>query len=205
MKKILGLTVAVLLAIGAVGVGTWAYFSDTEQSTSNSMAAGTLDLTVDGVNTAVTTFSVTNKAPGDSGSGSTTLANAGSLSGELDIALSAITNTGGTSGEYGDSSGDLGGVAQIAVYIDVDQSGDWSSGDVGLKSDATTYSFPTALDYATIDSYDSDSWDAVETMAASASDDFIILWQIPTGAGNSIQGDSVSFDVTFTLEQAAVD
>jgi len=40
-------------------------------------------------------------------------------------------------------------------------------------------------------------------MATGASDDFIVLWQVPTSADNTIQGDSVSFDVTFTLEQAA--
>jgi len=205
MKKILGLTVAALIVIALVGAGTWAYFSDTETSANNSLTAGTLDLNVDGGNTAVTTFSVTGKAPGDSGSGSTTLASVGNLSGELDVVFSAITNTGGTSGEFGDSTGNLGGVAQIAVYIDVDSSGTWTSGDIGLKSDGTTYNHPTALDYAVIDNYGSDSFDAVETMAASASDDFIILWQIPTSAGNNIQGDSVSFDVTFTLEQAAAD
>lgn len=205
MKKILGLTVAAFLVIAFVGAGTWAYFSDTEGSTNNSLTAGTLDLTADGGDTPVTTFSVTGKAPGDSGSGSTTLANAGNLNGELDIAFSTITNTGGTSGEFGDSNGNLGAVAEIAVYVDVDSSGTWTSGDIGLKSDGTTYNNPTALDYAAIDNYGSDTFDAVETMATSASDDFIILWRIPTSAGNNIQGDSVSFDVTFTLEQAAVD
>ena len=205
MKKILGLTVAALIVIALVGAGTWAYFSDTENSANNSLTAGTLDLNVDGGDAAVTTFSVTGKAPGDSGNGSTTLASAGNLSGELDVAFSAITNTGGTSGEFGDSTGNLGAVAQIAVYIDVDSSGTWTRGDIGLKSDGTTYDHPTALDYAVIDNYGSDSFDAVETMATSASDDFIILWQIPTSAGNNIQGDSISFDVTFTLEQAAAD
>ncbi len=206
MKKILGLTVAALLVMALVGGGTWAYFSDTEASTDNSLTAGTLDLNIDGGNTAVTTFSVTDKAPGDSGNGSSTLANAGSLNGELDVTFSAITNTPGAGGtEYEGGSGELGANAEIAVYIDVDQSGDWSSGDIGLKSDGTTYNNPTALDYAAIDNYGSDSFDAVETIIASAADDFIILWRIPTTAGNDIQGDSVSFDITFTLEQAAAD
>ena len=44
MKKILGLTVAALLVIGLVGGGTWAYFSDTEESTGNVFSSGTLDL-----------------------------------------------------------------------------------------------------------------------------------------------------------------
>ena len=204
-KKIIGLVIAAVALAGSVGSGTWAYFSDTEQSTDDSLCAGTLDLNIDGDNDASNTFSVTAVAPGDSGNGSNVLANIGSLSGELDVEFSAITNTGGTTGEYGDSNGDLGGVAEIAVYLDIDQSGTWTDGDIGLKSDGTTYSHPTALDYDTIDNYASESWDAVGTMAASAADDFVALWQVPTTAGNNIQGDCVSFDVTFTLEQADAD
>ncbi len=205
MKKIFGLTIAALLVIGMVSGGTWAYFSDTESSTSNSLTAGTLDLNINGGNIAVTTFTASAVAPGDSGNGSSTLANIGTLGGELDITFSAITNTGGVGGEFGDSSGDLGGVAEIAVYIDVDQSGTWTAGDIGLKSDGTTYNNPTALDYDVIDNYDSESWDAVETMASSAGDGFIALWRVPAGAGNTIQGDSISFNITFILEQAAAD
>lgn len=206
MKKIVGLAIAAFMIITMVGGGTWAYFSDTESSTNNSLSAGTLDLNVDGGDAAVTTFSVSDVAPGDSGSDNTTLANAGSLSGELDISTSAITNTPGGGGtEYEGGSGELGANAQIAMYVDVDQSDDWSSGDIGLKSDNTTYNHPTALDYATIDSYDTKSWDAVETMAASGADNFVVMWQVPTGTGNDVQGDSISFDITFVLEQSAVD
>lgn len=206
MKRILGLTVAALMIITIVGGGTWAYFSDVENSANNSLTAGTLDLNIDGGNTAVTTFSLTNAAPGDSGTGNSALSNVGSLSGELDIEFSTITNTGGSGGgEYEDGNGDLGGVAEIAVFIDVDQSGGWSTGDIGLKSDGTTYNNPTALDYAAIDNYGNDSWDAIETMVSSIADDFIVMWRIPTSAGNNIQGDSISFSVAFTLEQADAD
>jgi spore coat-associated protein N len=205
MKKIVGLTMALLLVIGLVGVGTYAYFSDTESSTGNTLTAGTLDLNIDGGNTAVITFTASDVAPGDSGTGSSTLANVGTISGELDIATSATTNTPGAGGEFGGGSGELGASAQIAMYLDVDQSDTWTAGDIGLKSDGTTYSLPTTLDYDEIDDYASETWDAVEAMAASASDDIIVNWQVPTGAGNEIQGDSVSFDITFTLEQAAAD
>jgi predicted ribosomally synthesized peptide with SipW-like signal peptide len=54
MKKIIGLTIAAILIIGLVGVGTWAYFGDTEVS-SGSLAAGTLDLQVGGGSEAVIT------------------------------------------------------------------------------------------------------------------------------------------------------
>jgi predicted ribosomally synthesized peptide with SipW-like signal peptide len=206
VKKIIGLSIAVVLIIVTVGGSTWAYFSDFESSTNNSMVVGTLDLKIDGGDTAVNTFTVADVEPGDSGSGASILANSGSLSGELDVTFSTVTNIGGTGGgEYEDGIGHLGGVAQMAVYIDVDQSGSWSSGDIGLKSDSSNYYYPTALAYDIINNYDSDYFNAVETMAASAADNFRVEWSVPSGAGNNIQGDSVSFGVTFTLEQTGAD
>ena len=44
MKKILGLTIAVVLVIGLVAGGTWAYFSDVETTTGNTFTAGIIDL-----------------------------------------------------------------------------------------------------------------------------------------------------------------
>ena len=210
MKKILGLTVAALLVIGMVGGGTWAYFTDTEQSTNNSLTAGTLDLNIDAGNIAVTTFSASAVGPGDSGSGSSTLSNVGTYAGEFDIDFSAITNTPGAGGtEYEGGTGELGGVATMAVYLDINQNATFDAGDIELNTTgANAYDgvTNTTLDYATIDSYGSVSYDAViASMAALAADDFIALWQVPTSADNTIQGDSVSFDVTFTLEQAAAD
>ncbi len=209
MKKILGLTLAALVTIALIGGSTWAYFSDVESSTNNSLTAGVLDLNIDGYNEAVNTFSVTGKAPGDSGNGFSTLTNVGDFGGELDITFSAITNTGGTGGtQYEDGIGDLGGVAEMAVYIDVDQSHSWNTDDIGLKSSDNSHftnSGATPLDWAVINNYDSKKFDAVETMAAAAAHDLVLEWRIPTTADNSIQGDSVSCNVTITLEQGAVD
>ena len=69
MKKIVGLTISAILIIVTVGGATWAFFGDFESSTGNSLASGTLDLNIDGGDIAVTTFSVTDVEPGDSGSG----------------------------------------------------------------------------------------------------------------------------------------
>jgi len=199
LKKIIGLLSAVALVMAMVGGGTWAYFADTETSADNSLASGTLDLTIDGGNVVVTTFSESTVGAGDSGSGSSVLANVGSLGGCLSLEFSAITNTGGVSGEYSDGSGDLGAVAELAVYLDVDQNSVFDNSDIGLKHDGNTYSPPATLDYATINSYDSDAWADVMSLAAGAGADFVALWQVPATAGNEIQGDSVSFDVTFIL------
>jgi spore coat-associated protein N len=202
MKKIMGLTIAALLIIGIVGGGTYAYFSDTESSTGNTLSAATLDLKINGGDAAITTFDVSNVAPGDSGSANSTLRNAGSITGELDVATSAITNTpyaGG--GEFQDGTGDLGANAEIAMYIDIDMSGGPTAGDVGLKSDGTTYDPSVALDYDVIDNYDTENWDAVANMATAVSYGYRVEWRVDTSIGNAIQGDSVSFDVDFVLEQ----
>jgi len=47
LKKILGLTIAIVLIVGVVAGGTWAYFSDTETTTANTFTAGTIDISLD--------------------------------------------------------------------------------------------------------------------------------------------------------------
>ncbi|MFC2039082.1 TasA family protein [Chloroflexota bacterium] len=210
MKKILGLTVAALMVMGLVGGGTWAYFSDPESSPNNILTAGTLDLTIGGANDPLNILTVSAAQPGASGSNSTTLANIGSATGNISIAISSITNTessdDGTefvNDSINGSFGELGAAAELAIYIDIDQNASFDASDVGLKYDGTTYS-PSTLDYATVDSYASGSWSNIAQLAtsgAAAEDDIYILWQIPYGGGvdNSYQGDSVSVNMTFTL------
>jgi len=50
LKKIIGLTIAILAIIGLVVGGTLAYFTDTETSTDNTFTAGTIDIDVNGEN-----------------------------------------------------------------------------------------------------------------------------------------------------------
>jgi spore coat-associated protein N len=205
MKKIVGLIITALLIIGIVGGGTYAYFSDTESSTGNTLTAGTLDLNINGGNVAINTFDVGNVAPGDSGSANCTLANVGSIPGELDVTIAAINNTAGAGGtQYEGGSGELGANAEMALYFDVDESGGATAGDSGLKSDGTLYDPSVALDYDIINNY-VETWDAADNITAGISDSFVIDWQVPDLTGNDIQGDSVSFDITFTLEQPEVD
>ena len=46
MKKIIGLSVAIALIIALIGTGTWALFSDTEETLDNTFTAGIIDLEV---------------------------------------------------------------------------------------------------------------------------------------------------------------
>jgi predicted ribosomally synthesized peptide with SipW-like signal peptide len=207
MKKILGLTLAALMVMGLVGGGTWAYFSDPETSPNNVLTAGTLDLTIGGGNDPLNILTVSAAQPGDTGGNSTTLQNAGSATGNLTIEVGSVTNTESAAGlEFtGDSIngagvGELGGVALMAMYLDISAGGGFNGSDIGLANDGTTYS-PGTLDYQTVDSYDSDSWPNVDSMTTSESYDIFIMWQIPYGgsADNTFQGDTVSVNMTFTL------
>ena len=89
MKKILSLSIVALMVIGLVAGGTWAFFSDTETSTGNQFAAGTLDLTIDGGNTDVQIFDIdANDAyPGNDGTDYAAMKNVGSVTGNLSIQL----------------------------------------------------------------------------------------------------------------------
>ena len=285
MKRILGLSVAALLVMAVVGGGTWAYFTDVETITGSTFSAGTLDLTVGGAS-GVLSATVSDVVPGQGEttpvSASCTLTQTGSISAELDIGITAVNNTGGTFGQYGDSVGDLGGELLVAAFLDVGAGGTWGTSDIGLKSDSTTYTYsagiagqnatggttttlidtvnltqadnfyvgmiveitsgpaagearlitassqsgtsitvltafstaPTALSvytipnlqYDDIDSYAGADWDRISGVAwATSPDDFVLLWRVPTAVGNTIQGDSVDFDIAFTLEQEAAD
>lgn len=201
-----------VLIIGVVGVlagsATWAYFQDTEVSEDNTLTAGTLDLTLTNA-----PFTLTNKEPGDLGTETQTIKNIGSLAGELDVTFSVITNTestGATEFEADGGTGELGAAAEMMVFIDVDDSGTLTQNDIVLKSDGTVVTAPeTPVEndyFATINSYGEDDFNAaIASMGSNIERDVLFKWRIPTTVDNTIQGDSVSFDVTFTLEQADVD
>ena len=212
-KKIL-ISLSVISVITAIAIGgTMAYFSDTETSENNTFAAGTMDLDINGADIAVRTMNLSDLAPGDDGKGIATLKNSGSLSGELDIAMGTVTNYPCTDGkndgtEYCNANaGTLGANTEMALYVDVDGGGIWTSGDIGLKSDGSTYTSSISLDYDNIDNYSGVAWDDVYggLMVNGDQDGFVIDWKVSTDAGNGIQGDALEFDITFTLEQADKD
>jgi spore coat-associated protein N len=63
VKKILGISIAIVLIIGAVAGGTWAYFSDTETSGTNTFSAGTIDIAIDGENPWSGSFAIEDMKP----------------------------------------------------------------------------------------------------------------------------------------------
>jgi predicted ribosomally synthesized peptide with SipW-like signal peptide len=92
--KLGALIVALLVGAILVGAGTYAFWSDTGSSTSNTAEAGTMDVTIDGVNDGVTgNFSLTNAQPGETAGHTFTLRNAGSTAGDhAEVGVSFVEN-----------------------------------------------------------------------------------------------------------------
>jgi hypothetical protein len=154
--------------------------------------------------------------PNDSGSAASwQMQNLGTLSGDLNISISAITNnentrsdletaTGDTTG--GATEGELGANLNVSFWVDITNNG-WSSGDYYLKSDGTTVPYasePTlpAAAYDALNNYGSKSWTNVQTdLGAGSIGYFKADYILPLATTNVIQSDSSVFNITFTLTQ----
>lgn len=72
-----------LLLVGSVslalGAGTWAFLQDTDRSQENALVGGTLDLKLDGADTATAAFGLTDAKPTDSASHNFTITNEGDV------------------------------------------------------------------------------------------------------------------------------
>jgi hypothetical protein len=184
-----------LLMIGS----TLTYFSYAEAYAAPMPDTDRQSLKIGGDLSPVGTFNVSGLVPDANGRNSIRLVNDGDRTGQLGVSFSVINNTPGSIGEFADGTGDLGANLEIAVYIDVDGSGDWNSGDIGLRSNGDTYACPTALEYNAMDNYSDITWNSIESMTASTAQDFIIMWRIPFTVGNEIQDDSANLDISFFI------
>ena len=183
MKKILISLMAIALVIGLVGAGTVAWFSDTETSTGNTFTAGTLDLKVDGANDPLPVkFTLTDLAPGSSGTITYVLANVGSIDGYVDIEGVTVVNAPGATPESEPTpdQSELGANLLVTVTL-------------GTQ---TVYG-PAALNGF------AGNWDVSESLTAGSTINCVISWSIPDTVGNEIQGDIATVGMTFELAQTA--
>jgi predicted ribosomally synthesized peptide with SipW-like signal peptide len=91
MKKMLISLMAILLAVGLVGAGAFAYFSDVETSTGNTFTAGTLDL--DAGSSEVMHIVLANMKPGDTSVYyKWVLKNVGSIPGKLSVTFGTMND-----------------------------------------------------------------------------------------------------------------
>jgi len=200
VKKILGLTIAAIMVMGLVGGGTWAYFSDTETSTGNTFAAGTLDLEVDSDNPWTTTpISISDIAPGaNSGDVTITCENVGNLPGDLFLKISSVATTGGTSiypsGSPVASSEPewtIGGGASYSEVKDI---------DTKLTLNCTADSVPvTGIDSTLLSAMPS-TWTKIKD-DLSGSIDLVMSADLDSDTDNNYQGDVCTFTIELYLAQ----
>lgn len=196
MGKIL-LSLVMVGVVSALAVGTTsAYFSDTETSTGNTFAAGTLDLNLDGANTNVIKFTLANLVPGDTGTGYWTIKNVGTINGYLDLESKSIVNDDNLCNEpetaspdttCGAGEGELGANLNVALFVDVDKDGVLDGEDTSLYTGTLN-----GLVAATV---------ADISLNAGTEKYISMNWGIDSTVGNVIQSDSANVGMTFELGQ----
>lgn len=192
MKKAIGLAIAFVLAAGVIGVGTFAYFADTESSSANQFTAGTLDLKTDDADGVSQTMYATSMAPGDTeGPYTIVLKNSGSLDGStLDIAFSYVESD-GSSNSVDKNPDDTAAMMQVTTLT------------YGIDDLLTGVDDDEHNDNGYIDIYDLADSDlsSLTGISTSAPKDFIIAVQLRSDTGNDFQGDGITLTMTFTLNQ----
>jgi len=213
-KKILFSLMAIILAVGLVGAGAFAYFSDTETSTGNTFTAGTLDLLVttsgacsdvgkitvneqgDGLNDSVV---FANLAPGDSGSITWTITNTGTLPGMVMIHRTLSNDvdgvdtepellvdlTPGAAGELDNNMWLISTVTIDGVSTFVYEGNPWYANWMSLEA-----------------TYGPEQFDNLPKLLPANSVLVVTYnWSIPTTVDDVIQGDTFTLNLEMTLDQ----
>ena len=195
-RRVLGGLITVGGAAAAAGAGTYAWFSDEEESNDNTVTAGTLDLT--GANDEKITAKdmVPSQRIPSSGSNTISVTYDGSSTVtpvELDFStsLSEPTETNNTPDQ---SVTDLGNQLDVNT-AELVQSGTPST-TVNLKADHGV---------STVADLDGLSLDAALSLSPSDSVDFNLAFTFNQNAGNDFQGDGITIEATFTAEQEGRD
>ncbi len=199
MRKILGLTLAAVLVLALAGIGTWAYFSDTETSAGNELVAGTLDLTPDTPGAFIATL--TDLVPAaDNAVQSIEVTNAGNINAsQMDIDINITATDVDDTPLSPDGTGTAMTPAEFAEALKV-ESLTWLASNLltGITESGTDGN--TYIDLAEVASADLTGLTGLDagspgTLAIDVTldpdDDY----------GNDPQGDGVEIEVVFTLNQ----
>ena len=189
MKKILGLTIAFMLLISMGGIGTWAYFQDTETSTGNVLAAGTLDLKTDDVDGVTQTLYASNLKPGDIVPGSITLKNTGSVAGSsVDLVFAYGENDTGPNPSPMTADATAAVIEVTTLTLEgYDLLGGVIDGNSNLYIDIEDLKNANVSDPTGI--------------GASGTKAFIITVQLRADTSGDFQYDGINITMTFTLNQ----
>lgn len=216
-KQILWGILICATALMTVGIGVYAFFSDVETASTNTFTTGTLNLQVGSADPTSESITIASLVPGNTGNAANwAVTNAGSVNGDLTIGMGAITNNENVRSEVetaaGDSTdgattGELGANLKIALWMDADKDGTWSTGDYYLVSDCSKQAYASgttlpAAAYDVADNFSGDTWADVQTNKAPGNiGNFHVEYDLPAATTNVVQSDSCVFDLVFTLDQ----
>ena len=224
MKTRILLTATIVLVLcGYSAAATMATFTAETKNPTNKFASGTLVLsntksggsgaclstggatTDTNANTSCDTlFGLTVKKPGDSGSANLTLLNAGSLAASaLKLYSSACTDADAT-GETYHGTGSMCSNVQLYIQQWTNSNFTGASSCVYGGGTATTCAYSAAKtmgDFATNYGSSGSALTIGSGLASGASAYFTIAVQLPSTAGNSLQGRSAAEDFTWHIDQ----
>ena len=202
IKSILGSVLVIAIVAAMMSIGTRSYFSDIETGNNNTFTAGTLDLNVDGQNTNVVKFTLSNLKPGSQPKGMWNISNVGSINGYLDLEnITATSYENGlldpeieagdtTGGDPGEGNGELQNVLNLRLFVDRDCNGWISSGDYVFFNDKVA-NLPS-------------SFDLNESVPAGGYVHIVAIFDWwSTSQDNMAQSDGFDLDITFELSQTA--
>jgi predicted ribosomally synthesized peptide with SipW-like signal peptide len=173
------------IAASALGAGTFAFFSDTAQSSSNLFTATTLNLLVNNVDAVTGTIGSTAFSPGDEVTGSLTLKNAGTIANsevDLDFAFDFVATDA------------AGATSDMAKFLQVTE---LSYGTANLLTGCLTDGNANGF----IDLADLDGQTCVDQGSPGTGTALSMKVKFHTTAGNDLQGDSVTLTMRYLLAQ----
>ncbi|MFW6110610.1 MAG: TasA family protein [Thermoproteota archaeon] len=191
----------IVLASLSAGAGTMAMFNDVETSEGNTLGAATMDLKIDGGDSAVQMFEVSNISPGDSGCQMVTLTRTGTEDISMlrmKVSITSLVDKDGASTEpeveAGDTTTNQDEEGELAdnLYLEI---GEDTAGD-GVMDNVLWEGYADELPLdpdAICDTLNNWVFEKDETKR------FMICWSVDQSVGNIIQGDVVEFDIKFDL------
>ncbi len=204
MKKVIFALLIVCLVGAAIGIGTWAIFTDIETSYDNMFTAGKLDLKVDlkdDPDVAIYFENIEPVKPGDGDEVFITLTNEGSIDGIADIMIiktldddNGITEPedmvdGVIDGKDGTTLGDLGRNLNLRITANLDDDPDYEY----PINEGTVWNLDMVnVDFGFLPGVDEPPYSSV---------DIKIEWWVDINVGNIIQTDKLRFDIEFSLNQ----
>lgn len=187
---IAGLSLALILALGVGVAVTLAYSADTQTSSGNLFAAGTLDLKTNDADGVSQTLYALSMSPGETAGPSViTLKNVGDTNGTtLDVTVSYAESDGSPNDV--DETADA--VAALLEVVTLNYDG---------SSLLTSISDTNGNGYKDVEELSASDLTGLSGIAASASKNFEIAVRLRGETPNSFQSDGITITITFVLQQ----